>query len=118
MLKEYKTVSQEKTGWRRLFSDENFDLYVWYDQPAGQIVGLQLVELHGAESHKALTWERGKKSYYAGVATEGPYNPSPILVINGAFQHDQIFQRFCAADAGLPSDIRQLARQMIENHHD
>jgi len=118
MLKEYKTVSQEKTGWRRLFSDENFDLYIWYDQPQGLIIGLQLVELSGVESLRALTWEQGRPSYYAGVAVEGPYNPSPILVINGAFQNDLIFRRFCAADADLPSDIRQLVHRVIKNHRD
>lgn len=118
MLKEYKTVSQEKTGWRRLFSDENFDLYIWYDRPEGSITGLQLVELSGAESCHALTWEKGNQSFYAGVMNEEPYpfNPSPVLVVNGVFQRDLILRRFRAVDSDLPDQIRQLVRRVILSH--
>ena len=118
MLKEYKKVSQEKTGWRRLFTDDKFDLYVWYDRPDGEITGFQLVELSGAESRHALTWERGRGSWYAGIMTKGISYATPLLVLNGAFRKEAVYRRFCSIDGDLPLEIQQLARQVIQDHQD
>ena len=118
MFKEFKKVSQEKTGWRRLFTDQVFDLYIWYNKKGGEITGLQLVELSGAESRRALTWLRDQGSFYSGVLTKGVFNATPLLTVNGAFRKDIIFQEFCKIDSSLPVEIRELARQVITDHRE
>ncbi|MBN2533034.1 MAG: hypothetical protein JXB88_09085 [Spirochaetales bacterium] len=79
MLKEFINVRQEKNGYRRLFTDEDIDLYIWYDDSKENIRGFQLVYGKRHDDMKAFTWERDKGTSHTKVDDEGWYNPSPIL---------------------------------------
>jgi hypothetical protein len=43
MLKEFPNLRQQGEGFRRLFTDPQFDLYVWYASREGAVIGFQLV---------------------------------------------------------------------------
>jgi len=118
MLKEFTHVRQEKTGWRRLFSDQYFDLYVWYDREGGEITGFQLVELSGYESRRALTWIRGQGSFHAAVHTKGNFNATPLLVKDGVFQNERIARRFRETAVELPAEIHDLVIGVVEKHRE
>ena len=57
MLTEFKAVRQiPKDGFRRWFTDQDFDLFVWYeDESKTNIVGFQLC-YNKRGNQKALTW--------------------------------------------------------------
>ena len=74
-LKEFSKVRQEKEGYRRLFADDYFDLYIWYDSKEKMSkIGFQLV--YGKKS-KAITWSQGSLNHNK-IEDEGWYNPSPV----------------------------------------
>lgn len=84
MLKEYAKVRQERGSVRRLFSDDQYDLYVWYEADGLTIIGFQIVYFRG-EEQKAFTWTR--ESGFTHTTVEGwddsRFNRTPFLVADG-----------------------------------
>lgn len=80
-LQEFPRLRQESTGHRRLFCDEDFDLYVWYDAPGGQLFGFQLVYGDG-DGKNALTWTVAEGLSHHGVDgwDSRRFNETPVLV--------------------------------------
>lgn len=113
MLREFKAVSQPSDGFRRAWCDENFDLFVWYDRPGGNLKGFQLVELKDMDSDKAFTWTPEQGGLYTSVWTEGWYNPTPILVANGALVKAPLLSRFQTVSTELDPAIRDLVLSAI-----
>jgi len=95
---------------RRWFSDEFFELIVWF-APDASIFGFQLCYDIGNKP-RALTWLRDSGYTHDGIddgdTAEGANKASPILVPDGIFNTEHIAARFAAAAGGLPHDIREL----------
>jgi len=106
---------------RRWFSDENFDLIVWYSSK-GAICGFQLCYRLGPEE-KALTWF-ADKGFSHNTVDDGEDRPgrskmTPILVPDGEFEKAMVLKLFKAAgeeiDAGIvdfvESKLLEFARK-------
>ncbi len=104
MLIEFEKLRQDKNGYRRLFSDDNCDLYMWYDNEINKkLIGFQIVYKINMEL-KALTWTENEGFFHLGV-DEGKnwYAQTPLLVEDGIFEY-QI--------------VKELIKDNIENTND
>jgi hypothetical protein len=115
VLVEYRNVRQIRgEGHRRWFSDDYFDLIVWYDSPRrsrSHITGFQLCyDRSGYE--RALTWTRNHGYSHEKVDTgesgPGGLKSTPILVADGHFDSGPIVERFREASKGIDPDIADL----------
>lgn len=121
MLREFDGLSQEPTGYRRLFTDRHFDLYLWYARKGGKLEGFQLCYDMGNDPH-SLTVRVGGSSVHARVDEgEGqghPYKASPILVSDGLFAKDEVLARFDESSASLDPSLRDLVRNAILDYEE
>ena len=109
MLVEKKDVRQiPGEGVRRWFTDNYFDLIVWYEE--GQVIGFQLCYDKGGHE-RALTWHRPHRYLHTRVDDgEVPfaYKMSPVLVQDGVFDHERIAEKFRRASTRFESRIAGL----------
>jgi hypothetical protein len=114
MLVEKKNVRQVPgEGVRRWFTDNYFDLIVWYEQ--GEVVGFQLCyDKTGRE--RALTWRR-PASYQHNRVDDGEaplaYKMSPVLVQDGVFDREGVAERFRRASSRIDPRITGLVRKAL-----
>lgn len=96
MLHEIKNAKKFDEGIRiRWFSDDFFDLVIWYDDD-GNIISFQLTYDKYNDPH-ALTWKLGKGYIHETIddgETPGRYKQSPILLPDGDFPGDAISEKF------------------------
>jgi hypothetical protein len=97
MLTEYKNVRQIiGEPRRRWFSDDFFDLIVWFSKE-NFILGFQLCYDMGG-SQRALTWKRPDAYFHQriddGEGRPGKHKATPILVPDGRFNYKLIASRF------------------------
>lgn len=117
MMHEFKELRQyPQDGFRRLFQDDYFELYIWYDKPEGVIIGFQLVYNKKDDPH-ALTWHKGK-GYMHNLVDDGENAPggpkkTPVLVPDGMFNTTFISRKFDAASLELEQPIRKLVLEML-----
>lgn len=115
MLKEFENVSQQKDCFRRLFSDEYFDLFVWYEKKGREAVGFQLCYNKKYNEH-SIIWDRRKGYLHSGIDS-GENNPtanrSPILVADGYFDNTGIAGVFRENSQYLEEDIAELVHQKL-----
>jgi hypothetical protein len=116
MLKEYKRVSQEQAVSRRLFSDEDIDLYVWYDNSNNKILGFQLVYGKKNDAMRAFTWDSANGFSHTKVDDSGWYNPSPILVRDGIFDTAHIMKQFKEISPEVDKEITDLVLEKIAEY--
>lgn len=118
MLKEFTAVRQiPGDGFRRWFTDEEFDLFVWYeDSSRRQILGFQLCYDKRGEQ-KALTWYR-ERGYLHTAIDDGESTPlknrTPILVADGVFPRDRIAALFHEAARNLDPELVELVEGRLE----
>jgi hypothetical protein len=117
MMKEILNVSQiPGEPRRRWFSDDYFDLIVWFD-PRGETFGFQLC-YDNKQNPRSLTWLRDKGFAHEGIDDgDDPllgYKSTPILVPNGPFEVRKIQTRFREASTGLPEGITRLVLEKIQ----
>ena len=97
MLSEYENVQQiEGEPMRRWFSDDFFDLIVWFSKEK-IILGFQLCyDMHG--NQRALTWKRPDAYFHQriddGEGRPGKHESTPILIPDGRFDHIAIAAKF------------------------
>lgn len=116
MLKENKRVRQIKgEAKRRWFSDEYFDLIVWFDND-DNIVGFQLC-YDISHTHRALTWrqETGYSHHRVddGESRPGKIKATPILVADGVFEYDKIAAKFKKESRQLEKDMATFIYEKI-----
>ncbi|MFA7567003.1 MAG: hypothetical protein WCY01_08260 [Alkalispirochaeta sp.] len=70
-LVENKNVRQRpEEGFRRWFVNEYFDVIIWYESAAGELVGFQLC-YDRSVNERAFTWRRGKRgSHYVSSGSD------------------------------------------------
>lgn len=118
MLKEFPSLRQHENGYRRLFFDDYFDLYVWYDHEGGVINGFQLV-YDKLENPHSLTWLE-KDGYLHNRIDEGEKSGmgmkmTPILVPDGLFDAVSVATRLEQTIQGLEEDIKTMVLKRIHD---
>ena len=89
------TKQREGEDYRKWFTDEYFDLFVWFDNK-GSVSGFQLSYDKSADE-RAITWQR-KSGFMHTKVDDGEKRPTssmtPILVSDGIFDYQSIARRF------------------------
>lgn len=119
MLKEVQNTTGANRRW---FSDDYFDLIVWYAE-GKRINGFQLCYDRSRHEH-ALTWREG-----AGIShhriDSGESSPlknmSPVLLPDGAIPFESLLQKFQEHAGTIDSEIteivvRELNKGRTEGH--
>ena len=120
MLVELPDPRQIKDeGHRRWFSDDYFDLIVWYDLAETTIVGFQLCyDKRGLE--RAITWQRGRGFSHNriddGETVHEHAKMSPVLVSDGVFLKETVSDRFKASSTGIHPNIAELVYKKIREY--
>lgn len=120
MLMEMKDVRQiPREGFRRWFSDENFDLFIWYDDEKEiQPSGFQLsYDKQGYE--RALTFHENKGYRHDGIDSgeeDASINRSPVLVQDGEFAFDSVIQDFETAAEKIDPEIRKWTLEKLRDY--
>jgi len=112
MLREIQHVRQErKKDKRRWFTDDHWDLYVWFRKD-GNYSGFQLC--YGKpDSEHALTWMDGSDPTHTGVSESSPGRTgagnmeAAILVADGAIDAAGVAGRFWRESREIDSDVRK-----------
>ncbi|WP_455383359.1 hypothetical protein [Salinispira pacifica] len=109
MLKEWEAVRQvPEDGYRRWFTDHDFDLIVWYpDESRSEISGFQLC-YDKSRQERALTWKRSEGYLHNKIDDgETPFGNkrTPILVPDGMFARDRVKQQFLRAAKEVDREI-------------
>lgn len=119
MLKEYTHVRQiPGESARRWFSDEYFDLIVWFDDQ-DEIVGFQLCyDIH--KTHRALTWQEHKGFTHHkiddGENRPGKVKASPVLVPDGIFDAAVIARRFRGASQNIDAKVADFVYKILQTY--
>ena len=113
MLAEIRKARQVPgEGFRRWFTDEYFDLIVWYEDPAaaraagassGALKGFQLCyDKSGTE--RALTWTREHGFQHNRIDSgeiPGHSKMTPVIVADGEFSRDVVAELFRREATGI-----------------
>lgn len=117
MLIEVKNVRQlENERFRRWFSDDFFELIVWFN-PDQHIHGFQLCyDIYGFE--RALTWKEDT-GYLHNRIDGGENSPmthkmSPILVADGLFDSTTVAKQFKTASSDIEPAIADFVYSKLQ----
>ncbi len=101
-------------GFRRWFTDQYFDLIVWYDgdSPDGAIAGFQLC-YDKFNRERALTWRKNKGFTHEKVDDgEGPFalqaKMTPILLPDGVFDAEGVTRRLSEQSAEMDPAVARF----------
>jgi len=106
MLKETPNTADKNSRW---FSDDYFDLIVWYGDQ-GKIAGFQLC-YDKKWDERAYTWKENQTPIHERIdsgETSPLKNMSPILVPDGIVPYDELIRRFRKNAAGIDPAIVEL----------
>ena len=111
MLTESKQIRQIKgEPKRRWFSDDFFDLIVWYSKE-NFILGFQLC-YDMAGNQRALTWKRPDAYFHQriddGESRPGKHKSTPILVPDGRFDRKVIAAKFQKESITIEPEISKF----------
>ena len=117
MLYEIQNPKQfENEGFRRWFTDDSFDLIVWYTDDQ-LLEGFQLCYDKGARE-KCLSWRKSGTYTHTGVddgEVYGQNKMSPILVADGVFDKWTVAKAFKAAGKEIDPKVSAFVyRKLIE----
>lgn len=109
MFTEFDKVRQEKDGFRRLFTDKQLQLYVWYTEKGGEIYGFQLLYMH-RNNQKALTWTKEEGFLHSDVDgwDSSGINSTPFLVSGGQIPFEQLKLKLQESLQGVEQEIQDL----------
>ena len=116
-MQEFENVRQDKSGFKRLFCDDAFDLYVWYDYKGGKITGFQLV-YDKKTMPRAITWikDKGFRHNKIDGYDSSYYNQTPILVNDGLFDIQTINNLFQTHCKGIEEEISSLVSNTLKQY--
>jgi hypothetical protein len=124
MLHEVQGARQVRgEGFRRWYTDQYFDLIVWYEgaDAAGPIAGFQLCYDKNSRE-RALTWRKGTGFTHEKVDDgEGGRalgaKMTPILVPDGIFDAAAVAKRLAEHTAEIDSRVASFVLEAIEGYH-
>jgi hypothetical protein len=119
MLLEIKHVRQiPGEGYRRWFSDDYFDLYLWYNHDT--IDGFQLCYNKNVKEH-SITWQKGKGFLHNKIddgETQPQDNKTPILIDDGTFDNKSVADRFIAESKDIDKDVSRFVYDKLLEYSD
>lgn len=117
MLKEFKNVRQVENIDRKLYTDNYFDLYLWYKKDSDEFIGFQLIYCAGYNK-MALTAEVGSVPFVNRVDSgDGElYNPTDLLDGSGSFPKDELYREFYKRSSGIDKEISRVVLNVIDNY--
>lgn len=111
MLKEIRAIADKNSRW---FSDDYFDLIVWYDEQ-GRADGFQLCyDKEGDE--RAFTWRKDQPPTHERIDSgeESPLkNRAPILVPDGLVSYADLIGRFRERAATIEPELFDLVLRKL-----
>jgi len=116
MIQEVKPLRQVPgESYRRCFSDDFFDLFVWYS-PLGTIMGFQLCYEKGP-NEKALTYSLlegfSHERVDDGEGIPYHYKMTPILIPDGSFNKRSVLRLFRKKSTGIdPAVVDFVCRKI------
>ncbi|HTO22812.1 MAG TPA: hypothetical protein VMQ10_10000 [Spirochaetia bacterium] len=118
MLSEVPNVRQVAgQGTRRWFTDEYFDLIVWYGAGAAP-VGFQLC--YDKSTHeRAVTWtaEHGYQHNRVDAGeVPGHSKMTPVIVADGAFERAPVAQRFREACSRIDPRVASFVLERLSSY--
>ena len=116
-MQEYLRVRQDKGGFKRYFTDDQFDLFVWYTKRNGTVTGCQLV-YDKWTGPKAFTWikDKGYRHNRIDGYDSNRWNLTPFLVADGYFDKEEIAHRFLEHSKGIEKEIVELVFRSIMDY--
>ncbi len=120
MLSEIRNARQVPgEGLRRWFTDDYFDLIVWYDED-GTFFGFQLC-YDKQSRERALTWTRDHGFRHDAVdpgELPGQAKMSPVIVADGEFSAQPVARRFRQESGNMDPQLALLVYDMILSYRD
>ena len=118
MLKEWEGVRQRlDEGRRRWFTDDQFDLILWYDD-SDQLLGFQLCYDKPA-GERAITWFASGTYSHAKVddgESKFGTKATAVLVSDGVFDSVAVAERFEAAAGNVEHGIVRLVIERLKEY--
>jgi len=115
MLTEIRNARQvQGEGFRRWFTDDYFDLIVWYGAD-DSFVGFQLC-YDKQSRERALTWtfDHGfRHNRIDSGETPGHFKMTPVIVADGTFSYGEVAQRFEKASAGVDPPLAHFISEAL-----
>lgn len=115
MLKEIQDTRQiPGEGVRRWFTDEYFDLIVWYADE-GSIDGFQLC-YDKEKRERALTWRRSGSYVHEAVddgELYGRNKMTPVMVQDGVFDKTEVSGKFRKHASGIESELTSFVLEKL-----
>lgn len=118
MLEEFKRLRQVEGISRRLFSDNYFDLYIWYKKNTDHFIGFQLV-FSVNEIQMALTAEVGQVPNIHKVESgDGEfYSPTDLLDGAGFFPKTALYHEFKQRSKNMDKVLRKNVLKVIKTYN-
>jgi hypothetical protein len=118
MLTEIRNARQiNGEGPRRWFTDEFFDLIVWYGDE-GAPTGFQLC-YDKQERERAITWTKAHGFQHNKIdagETPGHAKMTPVVVADGVFNRDPVMEKFQRAAARLPPEVSDFVSRTLRSY--
>ena len=126
MLAEITSARQVPgEGFRRWFTDEYFDLIVWYDSPsavtspASSLAALRGFQLcyDKAGRERAVTWTRAHGYQLNRIDSgevPGRAKMTPVVVADGEFSNEAIAEAFRNEAAGIDAALAQFVYSAVK----
>ena len=118
MLEEFKKLRQVEGLRRKLFSDNFFDLYIWYNEKSHIFIGFQLV-FSVNDMQMALTAEVGKVPNIRKIESgDGEfYSPTDLLDGIGYFPKTALYNEFKQRSSTIDGSIRNNVLKVINTYN-
>ena len=122
MLREVSHINQEAgKPFQRWFTDDYFDLFVWFDD-ADEIIQFQLAYKKNTAYEKTLIWKLESGYDHFGIDDgenyPGRIKAAPILVADGIFNCQKIADRFSANSGSIDQRVATFVEQKLLAYSD
>lgn len=118
MLTEIRNPRQiEGEGFRRWFTDEYFDLIVWYAMDR-TLVGFQLC-YDKLDHERALTWTREHGFQHNRIdagEVPGHAKMTPVIIADGEFSRDPVAERFRKASGQIEPAVARFVYETVKKY--
>jgi hypothetical protein len=113
-MREFPNVRQEPNSFRRLFTGDGLDLYVWYEDDRETIRGFELVYPMSGRK-KSIIWRKGK-GYRHSTVDDGErhrYKRAPVHTPDGVFKKETVARYFAKVSRDMPKRERAVVYKRI-----
>ncbi|MBW1807423.1 MAG: hypothetical protein JRJ19_07215 [Deltaproteobacteria bacterium] len=121
MLREVSHINQKADKpFQRWFTDDYFDLFVWFDD-ADEIIQFQLAYKKNTADEKTLIWKAESGYDHFGIddgENAGRIKAAPILVADGIFDCRKVADRFSERSGSIDQGVATFVEQKLLAYSD